>query len=124
MELPACACHAAGPPRQFHLQETPAIFGVGPYSFAPWKVAISGFYKKLQFVKIGCHFDKPIVLDDTCYFLSCGDEEEASQMTRWPNSAAVAELFSAHIFWDKKRPITAETLSLLDLDKVAADCQG
>jgi hypothetical protein len=26
-----------------------AIFGVGPYAFSPWKVAISGFYKELTF---------------------------------------------------------------------------
>ncbi len=26
-----------------------SIFGVGPYSFAPWKVATFGFYKQLAF---------------------------------------------------------------------------
>lgn len=46
-----------------------SVFGVGPYSFAPWKVAISGFYKRLEFRCIGPVDDKPVVLDDTCYFL-------------------------------------------------------
>ena len=30
-----------------------SVFGVGEYSFAPWKVAISGFYKRLKFTVVG-----------------------------------------------------------------------
>ena len=30
-----------------------SIFGVGEYTFAPWKVAISGFYKRLAFKVVG-----------------------------------------------------------------------
>ena len=30
-----------------------SVFGVGPYTFAPWKVGISGFYKTLDFRAIG-----------------------------------------------------------------------
>jgi hypothetical protein len=32
-----------------------SIFGVGEYSFSPWKVAISGLYKKLEFSVVGGH---------------------------------------------------------------------
>ena len=32
-----------------------SVFGVGPYSFAPWKVAISGFYKRLDFRCVRSH---------------------------------------------------------------------
>ncbi|MFS8067133.1 MAG: SAM-dependent DNA methyltransferase, partial [Byssovorax sp.] len=30
-----------------------AMFGVGPYTFAPWKVAVSGLYKHLTFALLG-----------------------------------------------------------------------
>lgn len=48
-----------------------SVFGVGAYTFAPWKVAVSGLYKNCRFVVIGKHHGKPIVLDDTCYFVPC-----------------------------------------------------
>ena len=34
------------------------------YTFEPWRVAISGFYKKLNFRVVGSFEGKPIVLDD------------------------------------------------------------
>src|SRR5207248_9500541 len=54
-----------------------SVFGVGDYTFAPWKVAISAFYKELHFTVVGLFAGKPIVLDDTCYFVSCQSQEEA-----------------------------------------------
>src|SRR5262249_18449290 len=53
-----------------------SVFGVGDYTFAPWKVAISGFYKNLQFATVGPYEGKPVVLDDTCYFVPCQSQEE------------------------------------------------
>lgn len=96
-----------------------SVFGVGDYSFAPWKVAISGFYKKLRFRVIGPHEGKPIVLDDTSYFLPCESEEEARSVERQLLSEEVQEFFRALVFWDSKRPITAEMLNQLRLDEVA-----
>ena len=54
-----------------------SVFGVGAYTFQPWRVAIAGFYKKLNFQVVGSFEDKPIVLDDTCYFVPCGSQAEA-----------------------------------------------
>ena len=54
-----------------------SVFGVGAYTFAPWRVAISGFYKKLNFQVVGSFEDRPIVLDDTCYFVPCSSKAEA-----------------------------------------------
>ena len=68
-----------------------SIFGVGPYSFAPWKVAISGFYKKLHFVKVGPVDGRPVVFDDTINFLPCWSEEEADFLETLLNSAAAEE---------------------------------
>jgi hypothetical protein len=98
-----------------------AIFGVGDYSFAPWKVAISGFYKKLNFRVVGpCH-DKPTVMDDTSYFLPCQSEGAAEYLASILNSPTAKSFFGAFVFWDAKRPITADLLRRLDLKKLATD---
>src|SRR5260370_27855375 len=87
-----------------------SVFGVGDYTFAPWKVAISGFYKKLQFTVVGSVAGKPIVLDDTAYFVGCQGEAEARYVAGLLNSEAAREVFSAFVFWDAKRPVTVELL--------------
>jgi len=98
-----------------------SIFGVGEYSFAPWKVAISGLYKKLHFAVIGSYEGKPIVLDDTCYFIPCGSRKEAKYLAGLLNSETAGQFFEAFIFWDKKRPITAGILRRLDLIALARE---
>lgn len=101
-----------------------SIFGVGDYSFAPWKVAISGFYKKLEFKVIGSYNDKPIVLDDTSNFLPCESQESAQQIADLLNSPIAKEFFQAFIFWDAKRPITIELLSRLNLAALEYELSG
>lgn len=96
-----------------------SVFGVGPYSFSPWKVAISGLYKSLKFTPVGPHGGKPVVFDDTCYFLPCDSRDEATQLATALNGPAAREVFSALIFWDAKRPITAEILNLVDAMQLA-----
>ncbi len=92
-----------------------AIFGVGPYSFAPWKVAISGLYKRAAFTLVGPHQGRPVVLDDTCYFLGFDDAAAAKRVLKALGSALAQDFFSARIFWDNKRPITKAILQSLDL---------
>lgn len=98
-----------------------SVFGVGEYSFAPWKVAISGLYKKLAFRVVGPFRGKPMVFDDTCYFLGCSSRQEAEEVARLLNSGPAKEFLSAFIFWDAKRPITASVLRRLDLDALARE---
>lgn len=98
-----------------------SVFGVGDYSFAPWKVAISGFYKKLRFVPVGPLASRPTVLDDTVYFLPCQSEAEALFISQLLNSNMVQEFYSAMIFWTDKRPITSEVLRRLDLARAALE---
>ncbi len=98
-----------------------SIFGVGPYSFAPWKVAISGFYKRLDFRCVGPAGGKPIVLDDTCYFLPCRTRRDADLLTGLLNSEAARGFFGSLVFWDAKRPITARLLANLDLELLAEE---
>jgi len=98
-----------------------SIFGVGDYSFALWKVAISGFHKKLDFAVIGPRAKKPVVLDDTCYFLACEGAEEAEYLASLLNSQTAKEFFSAFVFWDAKRPVTVDLLRRLDLLALAKE---
>jgi len=96
-----------------------SIFGVGDYSFSPWKVAIAGLYKRLAFVKVTCFQDRPVVFDDTCYFFPCQSEEECDVLHDLVQSEPAREFWSALVFWDAKRPITAQILNTLDLAALA-----
>jgi hypothetical protein len=92
-----------------------SIFGVGPYSFAPWKVAISGLYKKLTFTRVGPFEGRPVLLDDTCYFFPCQSEEECRLLYELVQCEPAQGYWSAFLFWDSKRPVTASLLNSLDL---------
>lgn len=96
-----------------------SIFGVGDYSFSPWKVAISGLYKSLDFKVVGPIRGKPVVFDDTVYFLPCQSEEEALSVRAILQSEPCIGLISSLVFWDEKRPITADLLKKISLLKVA-----
>jgi hypothetical protein len=96
-----------------------AIFGVGDYTFAPWKVAISGLYKKLAFCVVGPRAGKPVVFDDTCYFLPCASEAEARLVADLLASEPAQAFYQSQVFWDAKRPITTELLRRLDLYRLA-----
>jgi hypothetical protein len=96
-----------------------AVFGIGPYTFAPWKVAISGLYKKLEFVLVPPFRGRPVVLDDTCYFLPCKSKEVCALLYELVMSDPAREFWSSLIFWDAKRPITAQLLNSLDLMALA-----
>ena len=91
-----------------------SVFGVGEYTFARWKVAIAGLYKRLDFKVVGPVDGKPVVLDDTSYFIACRTRDEARHLARLFNSAIAREFFASFIFWDAKRPITIELLRRLD----------
>ena len=98
-----------------------SIFGVGTYSFSPWKVAISGFYKNLGFLQLRPVSGKPIVFDDTVNFIACWSEEEADFINDLLNSDAAKEFYGSMIHWDEKRPITVEILRRLSIRKLAAE---
>jgi len=91
-----------------------SIFGVGSYSFAPWKIAICGLYKKLDFRLIGKINEKPVIFDDTIYFLSFDNEVAANETLENLNSPLVKNFYSSLIFWDEKRPIKSSILNSLN----------
>lgn len=92
-----------------------SVFGIGGYSFAPWKVAISGLYKRCEFALLGPHHGRPIMLDDTCYFLPFTSESEARSAWEGLRSSIAQDFFAGRIFWDAKRPINKAILQRLDL---------
>lgn len=96
-----------------------SVFGVGDYTFSPWKVAISGLYKNCRFVVVGKHKNKPVVLDDTCYSIPCSSEEEATLMCLLLNSDITKRFLHSLVFFDAKRPVTIDVLSRIDLKRVA-----
>ncbi|XZN90002.1 MAG: SAM-dependent methyltransferase [Microcoleus sp.] len=96
-----------------------SIFGVGNYTFKPWKIAIGGLYKKLEFRLIAEIADKPVVFDDTVYFLSFDDERVARQTFELLNSSAAIKFYSSIVFWDEKRPIKSSVLNCLNLELLA-----
>ena len=95
-----------------------SIFGVGPYSFSPWKVAISGFHKNLNFRLISPIHDKPVVFDDTCYFIPCSSFEEAIVLKTLLDHPLTHQFYNSYIFWDNKRPITKTILKKLRLESL------
>ncbi len=96
-----------------------SVFGVGDYTFSPWKVAISGFYKNCRFVVVGKYKNKPVVLDDTCYSIPCGSEEEATFACLLLNSDISKRFLHSLVFFDAKRPVTIDVLNRIDLKRVA-----
>lgn len=91
-----------------------SVFGVGAYTFAPWKVAIASLYKRLNFRKVGPRDGRPVVFDDTCYFVACQSEQEADELLELLSSEPAQAFYSSLIFWDAKRPITCDVLNKLD----------
>jgi hypothetical protein len=98
-----------------------SVFGVGPYTFAPWKVAICAMYKRFSFKVVGSYEHKPIVLDDTCYHLPCQTQPEAELLGGILSHDVAKEFFGAFVFWDAKRPITVDILARLDVIALAAE---
>ncbi len=96
-----------------------AIFGVGPYSFAPYKVAISGLHKDPHFQVLGPRQGRPVMLDDTCYFVPCRTAEQAALTAALLNDPTALELLRAITFRDAKRPITKAVLQRIDLNALA-----
>ncbi len=95
-----------------------SIFGIGPYTFSSWKIAISGFHKKLHFQIIGPIDDKPVVFDDTCYFISVTCMEEALIWFSLLTHPKSISFFNSLIYWRAKRPITKQILQQANLHQL------
>lgn len=91
------------------------MFGIGKYSFKPYKIAVSGLYKKANFSIVTPILGKSVMLDDTCYMLGLNTLEDAIITQNILNSSSVQSFINALIFIDAKRVINKELLMRIDL---------
>jgi len=96
-----------------------SIFGIGDYSFKPFKVAISGLYKTFHFTLILPQDNKPVMLDDTCYLLGFDKIEFAVYALILLNSNTTVQFLQSVTFSDAKRTFTKDVLMRIDLLKLA-----
>lgn len=92
-----------------------SIFGIGDYSFKPFKVAISGLYKTYHFTLVLPQNDKPVMLDDTCYFIGFDKIDYAVYAIILLNSKTTEAFLKSITFSDAKRVFTKDLLMRLDL---------
>lgn len=87
------------------------LFGVGPYTLAPFKIAISGFYKQPTFALLEPDdAGHPPLVDDTCYVLPFTDREQAREVASYLNSTRVRRFLEAVADLTAKRPYTKDIL--------------
>lgn len=96
-----------------------SIFGIGDYSFKPYKVAISGLYKTFHFTLVLPQNDKPVMLDDTCYLIGFDKIEFAIYSLILLNSRTSMQFLKSITFADAKRTFTKDVLMRIDLLKLA-----
>lgn len=97
-----------------------AIFGIGPYSFARFKVAVSGLHKGARFLPVGPRNARPVLFDDTTYFLPANSAGQCAALAAILNSTVCQQALGALVFWDMKRPITKAVLGRLNISALAA----
>ncbi len=95
-----------------------SIFGVGDYSFKPYKVAIAGMYKKTVFSLVKTNNNKPIMLDDTCYFIGFDTLIEAEITRVLLNKEFAQDFIQSIAFKDAKRMITKDVLMRINLIEI------
>lgn len=94
-----------------------SLFGVGPYAFAPYKVVVSGLHKTPVFRLISANSDqRPVMLDDTCYFLPLQEVTMAALLVFVLNHEHCINFLTSTMFADAKRPITKKLLQRIQLD--------
>lgn len=100
-----------------------SIFGIGDYSFKPYKVAISGMYKDTTFSLVTPQNGKSIMLDDTCYFIGFDDEKFALLTQYLLNRQETQDFIQSISFEDSKRKITKDLLMRIDLYSIAKNIE-
>ncbi len=98
-----------------------SIFGIGDYSFKPYKIVVSSLYKTIKFILASQLDEKPIMVDDTCYQLDFDNLEEANNILSAINSKEITHLLQSLVFKDAKRVVTKSLLMRLDLVQLSID---
>jgi len=86
-------------------------------------VAISGLYKTFHFTLVLPQENKPVMLDDTCYFIGFDKIEYAVYALILLNSEATKRFLQSITFQDAKRTFTKDVLMRIDLLALAKNIQ-
>ena len=97
-----------------------SMFGIGDYSYARYKVGVSGFYKQPLFSVLYSDNDKPVMTDDTSYFITFDSFDVAYVAMLLLNSRKVQTFLTSIAFHDAKRPYTKKVLERIDFEKITA----
>ena len=100
-----------------------SIFGIGDYSFKPFKVAIAGMYKTTTFSLVKPIDNKPVMLDDTCYFIGFNTLIEAKITRVLLNKEITQKFIQSIAFKNAKRMITKDLLMRIDLNEIIKDVE-
>lgn len=95
-----------------------SMFGIGEYSYAKYKVGVSGFYKQPLFSVLYSEDERPVMTDDTSYFLSFASYNMAYIAMLLLNSGKVQKFLRSIAFLDAKRPYTKKVLERIDFGKI------
>jgi hypothetical protein len=96
-----------------------ALFGVGEYLLAPYKVAVSGLHRPARFCLLRPQGGRPSLVDDTSYLLPFTSEREAAVACGFLNSEPVSTFLSCLVDRFAKRPYTKAVLKRVRLPLVA-----
>lgn len=95
-----------------------SMFGIGDYSYAQYKVGVSGFYKKPLFSVLVSNDGRPVMTDDTSYFICFPTYDTAYTAMLILNSDRVQQFLLTIAFLDAKRPFTKKVLERIDFHKI------
>ena len=95
-----------------------SLFGIGNYAFKPFKIGISGFNKIPVFSLISPFDNRPVMLDDTSYYLSFDDYNEAIFTWILLNSQQVKNFLLSISFLESKRPFNKGILMRIKIQKL------
>lgn len=86
------------------------MFGVGDYSYSKYKVGVSGFYKQPLFSVLYSDNEKPVMTDDTCYFICFDNYDMAYVAMLLLNSEKVQGFLKKYSFFGRKKAIHKESV--------------
>lgn len=95
-----------------------SMFGVGDYSYSKYKVGVSGFYKQPLFSVLYSDDSKPVMTDDTSYFICFDSYDMAYTAMLLLNSEKVQKFLTSIAFLDTKRPYTKKVLERIDFNRI------
>lgn len=102
----------------YHNSPVFSMFGIGDYSYSKYKVGVSGFYKRPLFSVLSSPDGKPVMTDDTSYFICLDSYDMAYVAMLILNSERVQKFLKSIVFLDSKRPYTKKVLGRLDFFKI------